>query len=99
MNLTRRDAVGVRSLLQAAQAAQDAVNMALLQYREGKTDFNRVFTLQIALAVEQDRLAQTQGELARSLVEIYRALGGGWQIRFSPGEPVDSPAAMSEESP
>lgn len=77
----------VQILTASVEAAQNAVDMALVQYREGKTDFNRVFTLQIALALEQDRLAQASGELARSLVEIYRALGGGWEIRFHVGEP------------
>jgi len=88
----------VAILTGSVQAAQNAVNMALLQYREGKTDFNRVFTLQIALAVEQDRLAQTQGELARSLVEIYRALGGGWQFpgQASSDGQLPEPAADEE---
>jgi NodT family efflux transporter outer membrane factor (OMF) lipoprotein len=89
----------VHILRGSVQAAQNAVDMALLQYREGKTDFNRVFTLQIALAVEQDRLAQATGALARSLVEIYRALGGGWQIRDLPCEPMDADAPETTAVP
>jgi outer membrane protein TolC len=87
----------VKILTGSVDAAQNAVNMALLQYREGKTDFNRVFTLQIALAVEQDRLAQATGELARSLVEIYRALGGGWQIRYQESMDIELPAPAADE--
>jgi len=86
----------VAILTEGVQAAQNAVEMALLQYREGKTDFNRVFTLQIALALEQDRLAQATGEFARSLVEIYRTLGGGWEIRCSTSEPLESAESAAE---
>ena len=77
-----------KTLAESVDAAEKAVDMALLQYREGKTDFNRVFTLQSALAQEQDRLAQVSGEVAQSLIEIYRALGGGWQIRYQQRQPV-----------
>jgi NodT family efflux transporter outer membrane factor (OMF) lipoprotein len=72
----------VATLTESVDAAKNAVDMALDQYRAGKTDFNQVFTLQIALARQQDQLAQASGEVAQSLVEIYRALGGGWQIRY-----------------
>ena len=72
----------VKTLAESVEAAENAVNLALLQYREGKTDFNRVFTLQSSQALEQDRLAQASGDVARSLIEIYRSLGGGWQIRY-----------------
>jgi NodT family efflux transporter outer membrane factor (OMF) lipoprotein len=89
----------VQILTASVDAAQQAVDMALLQYREGKTDFNRVFTLQIALALEQDRLAQATGDYARSLVEIYRALAGGWQIRYREGEPMEFAAPAAEEMP
>jgi len=89
----------VEILTESVDTAQKAVDMALLQYREGKTDFNRVFTLQIALALEQDRLAQGSGELARSLVEIYRALGGGWEIQCQASEPMEFTETAVDEAP
>jgi hypothetical protein len=30
---------------------------------------------------EQDSLATTLGDISRNLVGVYRALGGGWEIR------------------
>jgi NodT family efflux transporter outer membrane factor (OMF) lipoprotein len=88
----------IQTLAESVDAAEKAVEMALLQYREGKADFNRVFTLQSALAQEQDRLAQASGEATQSLIEIYRALGGGWQIRYQERQPVQpvsvAPAAV-----
>ncbi len=85
------------TLTDSVDAAQNAVDMALRQYREGQTDFNRVFILQAALAREQDQLAQVSGDVARSLVEIYRALGGGWQIRYPANEQLQFVTATTIE--
>jgi NodT family efflux transporter outer membrane factor (OMF) lipoprotein len=87
------------TLTDSVEAAQNAVDMALRQYREGQIDFNRVFILQAALAREQDQLAQVSGDVARSLVEIYRALGGGWQSRYPEGEQLHLVAATPTEGP
>jgi hypothetical protein len=40
---------------------------------------------------QEDTLAQAQGEIALGLIQIYRALGGGWQIRLTGCEPNASP--------
>jgi len=54
------------------------------------TDFTTVLTAQQALLSEQDSLASTLGDISRNLVGVYRALGGGWEIRegqdFVPAE-------------
>jgi NodT family efflux transporter outer membrane factor (OMF) lipoprotein len=69
------------SLGESTAAAQRSLNLATLQYREGMTDFTTVLTAQQALLTEQDNLANTLGDISNSLVGVYRALGGGWQIR------------------
>ena len=51
-------------------------------YQGGQADFGRVFVAELFLVQQQDALAVAQGTVARSLVEINRALGGGWQIRL-----------------
>jgi NodT family efflux transporter outer membrane factor (OMF) lipoprotein len=68
-------------LAESTVAAQSSLNLAVVQYREGSTDFTTVLTAQQALLNEQDNLASTMGDIARNLVAAYRALGGGWQIR------------------
>ena len=45
---------------------------------------------------QQDLLAQARGDVALGLIQVYRALGGGWQIRISDSNancqpPVDAP--------
>ena len=73
-----------RSLAISVDAAARAADIALAQYRAGIIDFNRVALIEQNLVSQQDLLAQTQGQIAVGLVETYRALGGGWQIRLEP---------------
>ena len=79
---------------EAVAASQRSVEIALTQYKNGATDFNRVFNLQLALVQDQNTLAATQGEIPASLIAIYKSLGGGWQIRL--GNYV-SESVVSEE--
>jgi NodT family efflux transporter outer membrane factor (OMF) lipoprotein len=70
-----------RFLADSTAAARRSLDLAIMQYREGITDFTTVLTAQQALLSEQDSLASTLGDIARNLVGVYRALGGGWQLR------------------
>ncbi len=68
-------------LAKSAAAAKRSLDLAFFQYREGIRDFTAVLSAQQALLTEQDNLASTLGNLSTSLVGVYRALGGGWEIR------------------
>jgi NodT family efflux transporter outer membrane factor (OMF) lipoprotein len=68
-------------LRNSVTAAMRSLDLAILQYREGITDFTTVLTAQQALLSEQDSLATTLGNISLDMVGVYRALGGGWQIR------------------
>lgn len=68
-------------LQKSVDAAEKSVELVLIQYTEGATDFGRVFVLEANLARAQDNLVATQAEVSISLTQIYKALGGGWQIR------------------
>ena len=69
------------SLEEAAAAAKRSADLALIQYREGATDYTTVLTAQAALLTQQDSLAAGQGDVPQGLIAVYRALGGGWEIR------------------
>jgi NodT family efflux transporter outer membrane factor (OMF) lipoprotein len=71
-----------KSQIESVEAAKKAVDIALVQYREGRVDFNRVATLETNLVQQQNVLAQARGQIATGLIDVYRALGGGWQIRL-----------------
>ena len=68
-------------LAKSVTSSRNAVYLAVLQYREGVTDFTTVLTAQQTLLTQQDNLASTLGNISTSLVGVYRALGGGWEIR------------------
>lgn len=70
------------SLGQAAQAAEESRDLIQELYRGGNADFGRVFVAELVLAQQQDELALAEGSIATNLVEVYRALGGGWQLRL-----------------
>ncbi len=72
----------VKWLLQSTDSARESVELVSQQYREGKVDFNRVFDVQELLTQQQDQLAIAQGAVDQNLIQLYRALGGGWQIRL-----------------
>jgi NodT family efflux transporter outer membrane factor (OMF) lipoprotein len=81
-------------LAQSTQAAQNAVKLATRQYREGIKDFTTVLSAQQSLLSEQDNLATTLGNIALGLVGVYRAIGGGWEIRE--GRELVAPAITEE---
>jgi len=68
-------------LAKSVTSSRSALSIAVLRYREGVTDFTTVLTAQQALLSQQDSLATTLGNISTSLVGVYRALGGGWEIR------------------
>lgn len=65
-------------------ASEKAVKLALTQYQGGLVDFNRIALLELNLVQQQDLLAQAQGNIAMGVIDIYRALGGGWEHRLNP---------------
>jgi NodT family efflux transporter outer membrane factor (OMF) lipoprotein len=83
----------VQSLQAAVDAANRAVELSLIQYREGATDFVTVLNSQQSKLREDDQLVNERGLLAISVVSLYRALGGGWELRegqdFVPAETRD----------
>jgi len=77
--LRTQDSVGF--LADAVKASKRSVDLSMIQYREGLTDYQRVLDTQRFLSEQQDQLVFTAGSVDLSLVGIYKALGGGWQLR------------------
>jgi NodT family efflux transporter outer membrane factor (OMF) lipoprotein len=78
----------------AVTAGASAVRIALVQYREGATDFQRVLDSQRSLLQSQNGLAHARSAAATNLIGLYKALGGGWELRQ--GQPVISDSARDE---
>jgi len=83
----------ISSQARAVDASRKSVDLVLIQYRDGIVDFNRVFLLERDLVQQEIQLAQSQANMVLGLIEVYRALGGGWQTSFT--EPME----LMEEIP
>jgi NodT family efflux transporter outer membrane factor (OMF) lipoprotein len=78
----------------SVSSAHRSVEISLVQYREGATDFQRVLDAQRSLLQEQNRLAQSTSSVATNVIALYKALGGGWEARQ--GQPI-VPEQMQRE--
>jgi NodT family efflux transporter outer membrane factor (OMF) lipoprotein len=72
----------VQFLTGSVASANRAVELAEFQYREGAVDYTRVLDTQEFLVAVQDRLVATRGSVVLNLVALYKALGGGWELRI-----------------
>jgi NodT family efflux transporter outer membrane factor (OMF) lipoprotein len=70
-----------KSLAESVDAADKAVVILRAQGKAGTVDFTRVIQVEESKVEQEDTLAQAQGEIAQGLIQVYRALGGGWQLR------------------
>ena len=60
-------------------AAQDATHLARIRYQGGATSYLEVLTTDSSLFSAQLNLASLREGEAQSLVQLYEALGGGWE--------------------
>jgi NodT family efflux transporter outer membrane factor (OMF) lipoprotein len=95
----------------SVRSSQTAIKVVLANW-DREADYNRLSVLQQNLVTEQISLAQSQGDIALGLIQVYRALGGGWQIRCAgdahtteapvavpPMRPADGPETLPEPKP
>ncbi len=61
-------------------ALQDAVHLSLLRYDTGRATYFEVLEAEQQLYPAEDALAQTQRDQLLAVVDLYKALGGGWQL-------------------
>ena len=77
--LQSRQQVGF--LRSSAEAAKGALRVAMQRYNQGATDFTTVVVAEQNLLQAESNLAVAMGNVPLGLTAVYRALGGGWQIR------------------
>ena len=77
------------TLVESVSAAQRTVQITYDQYRGGTIDFTPVFLCEQTATEQEDALALSQGDIAQSVIGLYRAMGGGWEK--PPDEVVNVP--------
>lgn len=70
-----------RFLSTANNSAIKSTHLAIVRYREGESDFTPVLNSERQQLQVQSALTNARGAIPKALVALYRALGGGWQIR------------------
>lgn len=68
----------------ALEAAGNTAILARIQYRSGLTDFQQLLEAERSLVSARDGLANSRGDESLALVQLYRALGGGWDPTAAP---------------
>jgi outer membrane protein, multidrug efflux system len=61
------------------ESAQDAARLSEVRFKAGTTDYLEVLTNETNSFTAELTLAQAQGNELTALVQLYLALGGGWQ--------------------
>ena len=71
----------------AVQALRESVRLALLRYTGGLSTYFEVLEAQQQLFPAENALAQTDLNRLLAVVQLYAALGGGWEGTDKPVEP------------
>ncbi|AWT10229.1 RND transporter [Stutzerimonas frequens] len=68
------------SLIRQSTASRAAAQQAEIRYREGTADFLVLLDAERERLQAEDAQAQAEVEVYRSVVSLYKALGGGWDL-------------------
>ncbi len=85
------------TLRRAAEAARNAALLARFRYNSGLIDFQAVLQTQLTVLSVEDAVASAQAAVGAAHVQLYKALGGGWQPELAP--PATSPGQGSATPP
>lgn len=74
-----KEQVRRRSLTQSEQSSEATFHLSSELYRSGLVDFLNVLDAERTLYAAQDALVGSTESVSLDLVQLYKALGGGWQ--------------------
>lgn len=73
------------SLVAACRAAESAVEMSKAQYSSGLVDFTTVLDSERTLLSLQNQVTQSDAQMIKNIITLYKALGGGWENNSTEG--------------
>lgn len=83
----------------AYEAANNAAILSRSQYRTGLTDFTTLSQQEATLLSTRNSAAQAQADAATALVQLFGALGGGWDAATVPEAPPRAASAPTLVQP
>lgn len=78
MAIYKNSILQIVALRETVNRNRETLNLSIELYRQGLAEFQNVLDAQRTLLNYQETLVQAQGNSLISLVELYKALGGGW---------------------
>ena len=80
--IAQQTLIGQRAALESqVKALREAVDLALTRYNSGRASYFEVLDAEQALFPAESALAQTQRDQLLAVVNLYKALGGGWNLQ------------------
>ena len=74
-----REQVRRKSLSESVEANRQSLELSTQLYKSGLADFLGVLDSERSLYAAQDALVQSDQTVSLNLVQLYKALGGGWE--------------------
>ena len=68
----------IERITQVVDSSREEVRLSVDQYKEGLTMFSNVVDAQLNLLEYQNSLVVAKGDAIVSLINLYKAVGGGW---------------------
>ncbi len=81
-------------LSHAVAQSRQAFGLARQQYVQGLSTFLDVLTAQRTELESEEAFADSTTTVSTNLVQLYKALGGGWENDFPRGSPAEKPPAL-----
>ena len=69
----------VEARRKAAESARNANTLARTLYEAGATDFQKVLDTDRTRLTAEDALASADADVLTAVIQLYKAMGGGWQ--------------------
>ena len=78
MALYKNSVAQIVALRETVNQNKETLELSLELYRQGLTEFQNVLDAQRTLLNYEENLVQAQGNSLLTLIQLYKALGGGW---------------------
>ncbi len=80
MNFLVQEKKRHQALQSSVNSSKNAVQQVTELYKSGLSDFQNVLDTERTLFQQQDKLAQSKGQIVQDWIGFYKAIGGGWPI-------------------
>jgi multidrug efflux system outer membrane protein len=98
--VTRQQLEAIRAeQIQAVKSGREAVEISTQRYSAGKSSYYEVLTAQQELFPAENALAQTEFNRRLVIVQLYQALGGGWNLKTPEWSGTTTPGAAPPSAP